>query len=131
MSLFSSKSKSTSTTSNNTSYVDNSRQSSGTVGDLSKSNLIAGGDATMYGYNAEDTQGIIDNVLKYIDKTTDQIKDTTGEALKQVSSAYGGATDAILQNQSETKTLLNSLQPFAFAAAAAFSVWAIFGKKGR
>jgi len=130
-SLFSSKSKSssssTTTTTNNT--TDNSRTVSGTVGDLSKNNLIAGGDATMYGYTAEDTKSILDTTLKYIDNAVEGIKDTTGKAITQVQSAYSGANNAILESQNETKAMLNSLRPYALYAAVAAVVYFIFGKK--
>lgn len=131
MGLFSSKSKSSSSTTNNTTYTDNSTAVSGTVGDLSKNNLIAGGDAVMYGYSAEDTKGILDTTLAYIDKAMDGIKDTTGKAIVQVQSAYSGATESIMESQNETKALLNSLRPYALYAAVAAGIYFIFGKKGR
>lgn len=129
MGLFSSKSKSSSSTTNNTSYEDNSSTVSGTVGDLSKNNLIAGGDAVMYGYTADDTKGILDTTLAYIDKAVEGIKDTTGKAITQVQSAYSGANESIMESQNETKALFNSLRPFALYAAIAASVYFIFGKK--
>ena len=131
MGLFSSKSKSSSSTTNNTSYEDNSSTVSGTVGDLSKNNLIAGGDAVMYGYTADDTKGILDTTLAYIDKAVEGIKDTTGKAITQVQSAYSGATESIMESQNETKALLNSLRPYALYAALAASVYFIFGKRRR
>ena len=133
-SLFSSKSKSSSSsnTTNTTTTTDNSRTISGTVGDLSKNNLIAGGDAVMYGYTADDTKGILDTTLAYIDKAVEGIKDTTGKAITQVQSAYSGATESIMESQNETKALFNSLRPFALYAAIAASVYFIFStKRGR
>lgn len=131
MGLFSSKSKSSSKTTNYTSYEDNSSTVSGTVGDLSKNNLIAGGDAVMYGYTADDTKGILDTTLAYIDKAVEGIKDTTGKAITQVQSAYSGATESIMESQNETKALLNSLRPYALYAALAASIYFIFGKRRR
>ena len=131
MGLFSSKSKSSSSTTNNTSYEDNSSTVSATVGDLSKNNLIAGGDAVMYGYTADDTKGILDTTLAYIDKAVEGIKDTTGKAITQVQSAYSGATESIMESQNETKALLNSLRPYALYAALAASIYFIFGKRRR
>lgn len=131
MGLFSSKSKSSSKTENKTIYTDNSSTVSGTVGDLSKNNLIAGGDAVMYGYTADDTKGILDTTLAYIDKAVEGIKDTTGKAITQVQSAYSGATESIMESQNETKALLNSLRPYALYAALAASVYFIFGKRRR
>lgn len=132
-SLFSSKSKSssssTTTTTNNT--TDNSRTVSSTVGDLSRNNMIAGGDATMYGYSADDTKSILETTLKYINNAVDGIKDTTGKAITQVQSAYSGANNAILESQNETKALLNSLRPYALYAAIAAGIYFIFGKRKR
>ena len=130
MGLFSSKSKSKSTTTTNTNYNDSSSKVSSTVGDLSKQNLIAGGDATMIGYTADETQSLIDTALKYIDKATDGIKDTTSAAINQVQSAYSGANNAILESQNETKAFLNSLKPYAFYTMIAAVAYFIFYKKG-
>ena len=128
MGLFSSKSKSTSTTTNQTTnnYTDNSKQLSSTIGDMSEGNLIAGGDATMYGYSAEDTKTIIDTALESVMSAVEGIKDTTGKAITQVQSAYSGANNAILESQNETKATLNSLKPYAFyllLGAVAYFVW--------
>lgn len=131
MGLFSSKSKSSSTTTNNTSYTDNSATVSGTVGDLSKGNLIAGGDAVMNGYTAEETKDILDATLAYIDKAVDGIKETTGTAINQIQSAYSGATESIVESQNETKALLNSLRPYALYATLAAVIYFIYGKRGR
>ena len=130
MGLFSSKSKSKSTTTTNTNYNDSSSKVSGTVGDLSRGNLIAGGNAIMNGYDAQDTQAIIDTALSYIDKATDDLKSTTGAALSQVASAYSGANTAILESQNETKAFLNSLKPYAFYAMIAFIAYFAFTGKG-
>ena len=133
-SLFSSKSKSSSKSTNTTTTTttDNSRTASGTIGDLSKNNLITGGDATVYGYSAEDTQNLIDTALKYIDKTTNDLKDTTSAAINQVQSAYSGANNAILESQNETKAFLNSLKPYAFYGLIAAVAYFVFVKgKGR
>lgn len=131
MGLFSSKSRSSSSTTNNTTntYTDNSRQISATLGDLSEGNLIAGGNATMYGYTAEDTQDILNSVLDSVMSTVEGIKDVTGKAITQVQSAYSGANDSIMESQNETKATLNSLKPYAFyllLGAVAYFVW---GKK--
>lgn len=131
MGLFSSSSKSKSTTNTTTNYNDSSSKVSSTVGDLSKNNLIAGGDAVMYGYTADDTKSLIDTALSYIDKATEGIKDTTSAAISQVSSAYSGANQSILESQNATKAFLNSLKPYAFYAMVAAVVYFIFnGNKG-
>lgn len=124
MGLFSSKSKSSSSTTNNTSYTDNSKTTSGTIGDLSTGNVIAGGDVT--GYSAEETTKIINTALDSVMSVVEGIKDTTGKAITQVQSAYSGANDAILESQNETKATLNSLKPYAFyllLGAVAYFVW--------
>ena len=131
MGLFSSKSSSKSTTTNQTTntYTDNSKQLSSTVGDMSEGNVIAGGNATLYGYSAEETKTIIDTALDSVMSAVDGIKDTTSKAILQVQSAYSGANDAILESQNETKATLNSLKPYAFyllLGAVAYFVW---GKK--
>ena len=131
MGLFSSSSKSKSTTNTTTNYNDSSSKVSSTVGDLSKNNLIAGGDAVMYGYTADDTKSLIDTALSYIDKTTESIKDTTSAAISQVSSAYSGANNSILESQNQTKAFLNSFKPYAFYAMVAAIVYFVFnGNKG-
>ena len=139
MGLFSSKSKSKSTTTTTTNYNDSSSKVSGTVGDLSSNNVIAGGDANLYGYTAEDTSALIENTLagsndlintalKYFDKAADDLKQTTGTAMTQVASAYSGANSAILESQNETKAFLNSLKPYAFYATVAAIAYFVFVK---
>lgn len=131
MGLFSSKSSSKSTTTNQTTntYTDNSKQLSATVGDMSEGNVIAGGNATLYGYSAEETKTIIDTALDSVMSAVDGIKDTTSKAILQVQSAYSGANDAILESQNETKATLNSLKPYAFYAMVAVIAYFVWGKK--
>jgi len=117
MGLFSSKSKSKSTTTTNTNYNDSSSKVSGTVGDLSRNNVIAGGNANITGYSAEETKDIINTALDYMTKTTEDLKSTTATAINQVQSAYSGANNSILESQNETKAFLNALKPYAFYAA--------------
>ena len=129
MGFFSSKSKSKSTTTNTTTntYTDQSMTTSGTIGDLSTGNVIAGGNVT--GYSAEETNKIINSALGSVMSVVEGIKDTTGKAITQVQSAYSGANNAILESQNETKATLNSLKPYAFyllLGAVAYFVW---GKK--
>lgn len=131
MGFFSSKSSSKSTTTNQTTntYTDNSKQLSSTIGDMSSDNVIASGDAILYGYSAEETKSIIDTTLESVMSAVEGIKDTTSKAISQVQSAYSGANDAILESQNETKATLNSLKPYAFyllLGAVAYFVW---GKK--
>lgn len=127
MGLFSSKSKSSSSTTNNTSYTDNSKTTSGTIGDLSEGNIIAGGDVT--GYSAEETTKIINTALDSVMSVVEGIKDTTGKAITQVQSAYSGANNAILESQNETKATLNSLKPYAFYLLIGAVVYFVWGKK--
>lgn len=127
MGLFSSKSKSSSKTTNNTTYTDNSTTTSGTIGDLSTGNVIAGGDVT--GYSAEETTKIINTALDSVMAVVDGIKDTTGKAINQVQSAYSGANTAILESQNETKATLNSLKPYAFYLLIGAVVYFVWGKK--
>ena len=131
MGLFSSKSSSKSTTTNQTTntYTDNSKQLSSTVGDMSEGNVIAGGNATLYGYSAEETKTIIDTALDSVMSAVDGIKDTTSKAILQVQSAYSGANDAILESQNETKATLNSLKPYAFYLLLGAVAYFIWGKK--
>ena len=124
MGLFSSKSKSKSTTTTNTTYTDQSSKVSGTVGDLSKNNVIAGGDAVINGYSADDTKSIIDAAI-------DNIKETSTAALNQVASAYSGANNSILESQNATKAFLASFKPYAFYAMVAAIVYFIFDRKGK
>ena len=126
MGLFSSKSSSKSTTTNQTTntYTDQSMTTSGTIGDLSTGNTIAGGNVT--GYSAEETNKIINSTLDTVMSVVDGIKDVTGKAITQVQSAYSGANDSIMESQNETKATLNSLKPYAFyllLGAVAYFVW--------
>lgn len=127
MGLFSSKSKSSSKTTNNTTYTDNSTTTSGTIGDLSTGNVIAGGDVT--GYSAEETKDIINTALDSVMSVVDGIKETTGKAITQVQSAYSGANNAILESQNETKATLNSLKPYAFYLLIGAVVYFVWGKR--
>lgn len=135
MGLFSSKSSSKSTTTNQTTntYTDKSVTTSGTIGDLSEGNIIAGGNATITGYSAEETKDIIDGVLEAtisaITDSVEGIKNVTGQAITQVQSAYSGANDAILESQNETKATLNSLKPYAFYAMLAVIAYFVWGKR--
>lgn len=129
MGLFSSSSKSKSTTTNNTSYTDNSKTTSGTIGDLSEGNIIAGGNATITGYSAEETKDIINTALDSVMSVVDGIKETTGKAITQVQSAYSGANESILESQNETKATLNSLKPYAFYAMVAVIAYFVWGKR--
>lgn len=129
MGLFSSSSKSKSTTTNTTNYNDSSSKVSSTVGDLSKNNLIAGGDAIAYGYTADDTKSIIDTALDYVNRATDDLKTTTSAAINQVASAYSGANNSILESQNQTKAFLNSFKPYAFYAMIAAIVYFVFNGK--
>lgn len=121
-------SKSTSWTETNVNYSDSSRTTSGTVGDLSSGNLIASGDATMYGYQADDVDKILNTTLEYINSTVEGIKDVTGKAINQVADAYSGANDSILQTANENKAILKSLEPFALYGMLAAVVYFIFRK---
>lgn len=129
MGLFSSKSKSTSKTTTTTNYNDSSTKVSGTVGDLSKGNLIAGNDATMYGYSAEDTKSLIDTALGYISKATDDLKEVNTKAINQVQSAYSGANNSILESSNATKAFLNDFKPYAFYAMIAAIVYFVWGNR--
>ncbi len=128
MGLFGGKSKSSSFSTTNVTSTDNSKTSSGTIGDLSKNNLIAGGNATMYGYTADDTNQLLNTTLDYVNKAVEGIKDVTGKAISQVSSAYSGANDSILQSANENKAILKSLQPFALYGAIAAIFYFVFKK---
>ena len=128
MGIFGGKSKSSSFSTTNVTSTDNSRTSSGTIGDLSKNNLIAGGNATMYGYSADDTNELLNTTLDYVNKAVEGIKDVTGKAISQVSSAYSGANDSILQSANENKAILKSLQPFALYGAIAAIFYFVFKK---
>lgn len=129
MGLFSSKSKSSSKTTNNTTYTDNSKTTSGTIGDLSQGNIIAGGSANITGYSAEETRDIINTALDSVMSVVDGIKDTTGKAITQVQSAYSGANESILESQNETKATLNSLKPYAFYTMIAVIAYFVWGKR--
>ncbi len=128
MGLFGGKSKSSSFSTTNVTSTDNSKTSSGTIGDLSKNNLIAGGNATMYGYTADDTNQLLNTTLDYVNQAVEGIKDVTGKAISQVSSAYSGANDSILQSANENKAILKSLQPFALYGAIAAIFYFVFKK---
>ena len=111
MGLFSSSSKSSS------SYKDESRNTSGTVGDLSSDNVIVTGD---YTYS-------IDGLNQQMaDTYINAIKDFAGSAISQTADAYSGANASIVATSDNTRSFLNSLQPIVLIVAGAVAVWAIF-----
>lgn len=114
MGLFSSKSSSKSTSN----YTDQSKATSGTIGDLSSNNVIVTGDYSIDGLNQEMAEQFISS-----------IKDLAGEAINQTASAYSGANASIVATSDQTRSFLSSLQPIALIAAGAFAIWAVWGHK--
>lgn len=114
MGLFSSKSSSKSTSN----YTDQSKATSGTIGDLSTGNVIVTGDYSIDGLNQE-----------MADQVISSIKELAGEAINQTASAYSGANASIVATSDQTRSFLSSLQPIALIAAGAFAIWAVWGHK--
>lgn len=114
MGLFSSKSKSSSTSN----YTDQSKATSGTIGDLSTNNVIVTGDYSIDGLNQEMANDLIGS-----------IKDLAGAAMSQTASAYSGANASIVATSDQTRSLLKSFEPIALIVAGAFTIWAVFGGK--
>lgn len=119
MGLFSSKSSSTSTTYNQ------SAQSSGSVGDLSDNNLIAGGDIYQEGLSGENLQGILANNESVFDKSIQSIQTLAKNAIETTGKSYA---DAYSGSQNESSRFFDALRPFAVIAGivAIFYLW---GKK--
>ena len=105
MGLFSSKSKSSSTTTNQTTTVSQS------LGDLSKGNIQASGDVTVNGFYGED----LDNFLGAVKDITGGIFDTTSKATSSNSNLAGQSIQQVAQAYqsaySETTGMLQQLKP--------------------
>lgn len=100
-----SKSKSTSTTTNQTTTVSQS------LGDLSKGNIQASGDVTVNGFYGEDLDNFLGSVrdmtsgiFKSADKATSSNSNLAGQSIQQVAQAYQSA-------YSETTGMLQQLKP--------------------
>ena len=105
MGLFSSKSKSSSTTTNYTTTVSQS------LGDLSKGNIQASGDVTVNGFYGEDLDNFLGavsdmatGVFNSADKATSANSNLAGQSIQQVAQAYQSA-------YSETTGMLQQLKP--------------------
>lgn len=105
MGLFSSKSKSSSTTTNQTTTVSQS------LGDLSKGNIQASGDVTVHGFYGED----LDNFLGAVKDITGGVFDTTSKATSSNSNLAGQSIQQVAQAYqsaySETTGMLQQLKP--------------------
>lgn len=105
MGLFSSKSKSSSTTTNQTTTVSQS------LGDLSKGNIQASGDVTVNGFYGED----LDNFLGAIKDITGGVFGTTSKATSSNSNLAGQSIQQVAQAYqsaySETTGMLQQLKP--------------------
>lgn len=119
MGLFSSKSKSSSSTTN-TSYT-----TSQSLGDLSTGNVQSSGDVTINGLWGEDMAGFLDSVGSIIDNAFNTANtaasansNLAGKAIQQVAagyqSAYSPSTGALQQLK---PVLMLALGVFALAAA--------------
>ncbi len=120
MGLFSSKSKSSSTTYNE------SKQSSGTIGDLSSDNLITGGDLYMEGLSGQNLSNILENNQTTLTSALDSNEDLIGQSLKSfqtltetaINSTGKAYSDAYSGSQNESSRFFDSLRPFAVIAGA-------------
>ncbi len=118
MGLFSSKSSSTSTTYNQ------SAQSSGSIGDLSSDNTIAGGDINYnpVGLVGEELQTILNQNQSLFDATVAAVQKSAETAINTAASAYQDATGT-------TKNFFESVKPIAlYGALAVVAVYALKGK---
>lgn len=103
MGLFSSKSKSSSTTTN---Y---SEQLSGTIGDLSSGNQIIGGDYTPVGLSDENLAEVLNHEQSLFETVVSSVHKSAETAINTAATAYADATGT-------TKNLFDSLRPFAMYA---------------
>lgn len=112
MGLFSSKSKSTSSTTN-TSYT-----ASQSLGDLSTGNIQSTGDVTINGLWGEDMAGFLDSVTDIANLATSSTSNLAGKAIQEVAagyqSAYSPSTGALQQLK---PVLMLALGIFALATA--------------
>ena len=125
MGLFSSSSKSSSTSN----YTDSSKATSGTIGDLSRNNVIVTGDYAIDGLSDELANNVLTKMQELSQNTADDIKKLAGEAMSQTASAYSGANASIVATSDQTRSLLKSFEPIALIVAGAFTIWAVFGGK--
>lgn len=82
--------------------------------DVYKQSLSATSSDLKTSLNA--SRNMLSDTLQYVDRALADVKETSGAAMSQVASAYAGANNAILQNQSETAALFSQLKPFALYA---------------
>lgn len=105
MGLFSSKSKSSSTTTNYTTTMSQS------LGDLAKGNIQASRDVTVNGFYGED----LDNFLGAVKDITGGVFDTTSKATSSNSNLAGQSIQQVAQAYqsaySETTGMLQQLKP--------------------
>lgn len=109
MGLFSSKSKSTSSTTN---YEYNTSQS---LGDLSTGNVQSAGDVTINGLWGEDMAGFLENVKDIANTASSSTSDLAGRAIQQVAAGYQSA-------YSPTTGALQQLKPVLMLALGIFAL---------
>lgn len=127
-----SKSTSTSTTTNETNTYSQS------LGDLSRNNIMSGGDATIYGLYGEDMQAFLSSVTDTTNKVLDTTNSVTdkleslakmatttsanlaGNSIAEVAKSYQSA-------YSETTGMLQQIKPVLFVGVLALS--AMYGLK--
>lgn len=117
MGLFSSKSKSTSTTKNESTTVAQ------TLGDLSTGNIQTTGDLTINGLWGEDMQAFLEASQSIVDKATSAANDASvttsnlaGNAIAEVAKSYQSA-------YSESTGIIQQLKPVLLAGVAAFAIF--------
>ena len=105
MSLFKSKSSSTSTTTNQTTNL------SGTIGDLSTGNVQGGGDVYVNGIYGDD----LGYLLETLNAASSSNSKIAGSAIQEVAAGYQSA-------YSETSGILRQLKPVLMVAAGILTI---------
>ncbi len=130
MGLFSSKSKSSSSTTTN--YTDSSTDvnNAASLGAFSHDNNVIGAGGS-YTYNEQGLTGEnLDSVLGYseslYDKAYNTLSQTISSVQKSAETAINAASDAYAESDNELRNTIDGLRPIALYAALAAVVYFIF-----
>lgn len=124
MGLFSSKSKSSSTT-NLYDYSQNAA-TEGSIGDFSSNNkIISAGEyveSGLVGENLDRVLDSVDNLATYNNMIVDAVQSTAAKAIEETGNAYA-------ESKNQLRSIIDAVQPIALYAAIAAVFYFIFVKK--
>lgn len=124
MGLFSSKSKSSSTT-NLYDYSQNAA-TEGSIGDFSNDNKIISAaeyvESGLVGENLDRVLDSVDNLATYNNMIVDAVQSTAAKAIEETGNAYA-------ESKNQLRNIIDAVQPIALYAAIAAVFYFIFVKK--